>query len=230
MMKAILFDFGGTLDTDGIHWSEKFWEVYKRLNIPVTKKQYEASYVYSENKLQGVVKQKDNLETILNYQVMYQLFYLVDKNILHDQDKINSMEKISGSCYRDVQENVLNTIDILKRLKQNYLLGVVSNYYGNLEIVLRDLALHEYFDVIIDSELVGVKKPDPKIFQIALDKIKVAPSETLVVGDSYDRDIQPSKKIGCVTMWLDVISWTRPSITTDANYTIKSLAQIFANL
>ncbi|MBI3765652.1 MAG: hypothetical protein HY277_04010, partial [Ignavibacteriales bacterium] len=37
-MKAVLFDFGGTIDTDGVHWSEKFWEYYQQFGVGVEKK------------------------------------------------------------------------------------------------------------------------------------------------------------------------------------------------
>ena len=50
-MKAILFDFGGTIDTDGVHWSEKFWEYYERFKLPVEKKDFERAFKFSEDEL-----------------------------------------------------------------------------------------------------------------------------------------------------------------------------------
>ena len=47
-MKATLFDFGGTIDTDGVHWSEKYWELYKRFKIETSKTDFERSFVESE--------------------------------------------------------------------------------------------------------------------------------------------------------------------------------------
>lgn len=228
MTKVILFDFGGTLDTNGIHWSEKFWQVYEKLKVPVSKKQYEEAYVFSENKILGMIKPNHGFMNILEHQVMFQLLHMVDKKLIPDNERLDLTHKISRMCYRDVLENILMATEILEQLKNKYHLGVVSNFYGNLKSILEELSIIKYFDVIIDSELVSVKKPDPKIFQIAIDRINVSASETLVVGDSYDRDIQPAKKIGCTTMWLDGISWTRPSITTDADYTIKSLNEIIS--
>jgi putative hydrolase of the HAD superfamily len=225
-MKAILFDFGGTLDTDGIHWSEKFWNAYKSMNLSISKKQFEESFVYSENSMQGLIKSGDSFRSTIMYQVMFQLLYLRGKCYLYETEDNNLMSKISELCYSDVQKVTEQSKKIVKQLSGKYILGVVSNFYGNLDTVLKELKLREYFDIVIDSELVRAKKPDPKIFQIALDKIKVTSSDALVVGDSYDRDIQPAKRIGCTTMWLDGVSWTRPKDTHEADYIINSINEI----
>ena len=47
----MLFDFGGTIDSDGVHWSEKYWELYVRHKIDVPKQAYEKSFVESERLL-----------------------------------------------------------------------------------------------------------------------------------------------------------------------------------
>jgi putative hydrolase of the HAD superfamily len=229
-MKAILFDFGGTLDTDGIHWSEKFWDAYESMNLSISKKQYEESYIYSENNMQVLVKPEDSFQSTIMYQVMSQLIYLRNKGYLSKTEDKYLLSKISELCYSDVRKVTEQSIKIVKQLSSKYILGIVSNFYGNLATVLKELSLYEYFDVIIDSFKVGIKKPDPQIFQLALEKIKTSPKEAFVIGDSYDRDIRPAKKIGCTTIWLDGKSWTKPSVTTDADYKIKSLSQIFSCL
>jgi len=81
MIKAILFDFGGTLDTDGIHWSEKFWEAYESLNLSISKEQYEESYVFSESHMKGLIKPEDSYKNTIMYQVLYQLRYMRSKKI-----------------------------------------------------------------------------------------------------------------------------------------------------
>lgn len=225
-MKTILFDFGGTLDTDGIHWSEKYWDVYDLFNVPVAKKQYEESYVFSENNMINKVKIGDSFFATIKYQVVMQIEYLLDKKYLGDSLKDDLTNKIYNQCINDVLENIEVVKRILLNLRTDYLLGVVSNFYGNLDFVLRDLKLRNLFDILIDSTLVGVKKPDPRIFQIALDRIGSYPSETIVVGDSYERDIEPAKKLGCKTIWIDGKSWTRPKDTFSADYIVSSVREV----
>jgi len=68
-------------------------------------------------------------------------------------------------------------------------LGVVSNSDGRVEEALQVSGLRDYFDVVVDSTLAGVEKPDPAIFRAALDVLGVQPAEALYVGDLYDVDV-----------------------------------------
>jgi putative hydrolase of the HAD superfamily len=83
-----------------------------------------------------------------------------------------------------------DTPDALARLRAAGLrLGVVSNSDGRVEEALEAADLRRYFDVVVDSTLAGVEKPDPAIFRTALDVLGVPPSEALYVGDLYDVDV-----------------------------------------
>jgi HAD superfamily hydrolase (TIGR01509 family) len=75
-------------------------------------------------------------------------------------------------------------------------LGVVSNSDGRVEQALQAAGLREYFDVVFDSGLIGVEKPDPRIFRAALDALGVAPTEALYVGDLYEVDIVGARAAG----------------------------------
>jgi putative hydrolase of the HAD superfamily len=73
---------------------------------------------------------------------------------------------------------------------------VVSNSDGRVEEALRAADLRRYFDVVIDSALVGVEKPDPAIFRAALDALDVDPGEALYVGDLYEVDVVGARAAG----------------------------------
>jgi putative hydrolase of the HAD superfamily len=82
------------------------------------------------------------------------------------------------------------THESLSRLRAAGLrLGIVSNSDGRVEQALDASGLRHYFDVVIDSSLVGVEKPDPAIFRAALDALDIAPEEALYVGDLYEVDV-----------------------------------------
>jgi FMN phosphatase YigB (HAD superfamily) len=226
MMKAILFDFGGTLDTNGIHWSEKYWEVYCYFNVPVSKKQYEESYVYSEKILPGIIKPNYNYQATILKQIEIQLLFLEENKYLDGKTANVFSEKLTGKCYSDVLDTAGEAGKLLEQLSRQYKLGVVSNFYGNLDTVLQELSLLKYFNTVIDSSHTGIRKPDPQIFRMAVDKLNASATATTVIGDSYDRDIQPAKKLGCSTIWLDGKSWRRPQNTVDADVTIRSLYEL----
>jgi putative hydrolase of the HAD superfamily len=83
-----------------------------------------------------------------------------------------------------------DTHDALTRLRQAGLrLGVVSNSDGRVEEALEAAGLRPYFDVVVDSTLIGVEKPDPAIFRAALAALEVPPEAALYVGDLYEIDV-----------------------------------------
>jgi putative hydrolase of the HAD superfamily len=85
----------------------------------------------------------------------------------------------------------------LARLKAAGLrLGVVSNSDGRVEQALGAAGLRDYFDVVIDSALVGLEKPDPRIFRAALDALGVLPEEAIYVGDLYEVDVLGAQAAG----------------------------------
>ena len=96
-----------------------------------------------------------------------------------------------------------DTHDALARLRAAGLrLGVVSNSDGRVEEALEAAGLRRYFDVVIDSALVGVEKPDPAIFRTALEVLDVRPEEALHVGDLYEVDVLGARAAGLAAVLL----------------------------
>lgn len=96
------------------------------------------------------------------------------------------------------------TADLLADLRgSGYLLGVVSNSNGTIEGFLKDVGLHKYFAFVIDSSVVGVEKPDPRIFRMALDRGGVAAGDATYVGDLYHIDVRGAQGAGLNAVLLD---------------------------
>jgi HAD superfamily hydrolase (TIGR01509 family) len=227
-LRAIIFDFGGTLDTDGVHWSEKFWEVYQKLGIPVLKPDFERAFVAGEQCLsKEAIAPSDSLMTILRKQAHHQITYLADNGQLGNHVDVPRLEAaISGECYADVTRCISEAAPLLKRLAERYRLALVSNFTGNLEAVCEELGIRRFFAIIVDSAIVGAFKPDPLIFQLALERLLVPPVNCLVIGDSYDRDIVPAKALGCLTTLLLKKSWKEPETTEAADFRISTLSEL----
>lgn len=103
-----------------------------------------------------------------------------------------------------VLPGVRQALERLKRLELQ--LVVVSNSDGSIEELLMQKDLRTFFDVVIDSHVVGVEKPDPKIFQIALDQANADRSCTLYVGDLYEVDVLGAQAAGLHALLLDPYS------------------------
>jgi putative hydrolase of the HAD superfamily len=218
-MSAVLFDFGGTIDTDGVHWSEKYWELYERFRSGVAKPAFEHAFVESERLLNAdpTVARLTFRET-LEKQLSLQFAILGVANDLRD--------RMARDCYADVTATIGRARQVLERLRTRHRLGVVSNFYGNLGVVCSEFGLDTLFDVQIDSAVAGVRKPDPAIFALALERLRARPRDAWVVGDSYERDIVPGKHLGCRTIWLRGRSWAEPPETGAADYTIGAFSEL----
>lgn len=84
---------------------------------------------------------------------------------------------------------------------------LVSNFYGNIGVVLREFGLDHLFSDVIESAVVGVRKPDPKIYQLGVEALGLDAADVTVVGDSYRKDIVPAKSLGCHTVWMKGEGW-----------------------
>lgn len=209
-VKGIIFDYGGTIDSNGKHWAEILWESYQEQKVPVTKDQFREAYVYGERYLATnvVILPEDNFHILLKKKVDLQINYLIEKGFLTKNDiSINFSVAISDQCYNFVRNLISKEKSLLTALKNRYPMVLVSNFYGNVQAVISDFGLLEYFDDIIESAVVGVRKPDPAIFGLGVDKLGLPGSSIVVIGDSYTKDIVPASKNGCQTIWLKGLGW-----------------------
>jgi putative hydrolase of the HAD superfamily len=82
-------------------------------------------------------------------------------------------------------------------------IGVVSDWGSNLRGILAELELDAYLDFVLPSGAVGVAKPNPAFFRLALDEAGVQPEEALMVGDSYRADVRGAWAAGMDAAWLN---------------------------
>jgi putative hydrolase of the HAD superfamily len=82
-------------------------------------------------------------------------------------------------------------------------LGVVSNSDGKVDAALAAAGLRPYFEVVVDSTLAGVEKPDPRIFGVALDAMGLAADDAVYVGDVYEVDVVGARRAGLQPVLLD---------------------------
>ena len=212
MVKGIIFDYGGTLDTRGNHWGKVLCHAYERQQVPVTEEQFREAYVYAERTLG---RNPINLPTytfkkLLDVKLRLEMEYLFTKGYLtYDKNTYTKVElALLDDLYGQVRETVAYSREILMQLHERFPMVLVSNFYGNIEVVLQEFHLEGLFQKIIESAVVGIRKPDPQIFQLGVDALGLAPEEVMVVGDSMSKDILPAKTIGCKTAWYKGEGWT----------------------
>jgi HAD superfamily hydrolase (TIGR01549 family) len=133
---------------------------------------------------------------------------MMERHVRHQFEKLGLKDpkreaEAAAAFYRPSEKVLHRNRILLERFHQAGLkMGVVSNFYGNVETLCVEAGLKPYLSVILDSILVGLKKPDPKFFQLALDRMKSEASQVAFVGDSFERDIIPAKSLGMTTFWM----------------------------
>ena len=254
-IKGIIFDYGGTLDTRGDHWSEVLWQGYEHFGIGVAadeevepgvsihKQAFRDAYVYGERALavNPIVTPDFHFEDILREKLILELNFLAGKELLETgkddaekQAKLgNDSDASSESLLLSLSDSEIHqiavdmahyinakTLDLLQENKQvlehlkqeGYPMVLVSNFYGNINQVLKDAGIDGYFKEVIESAVVGVRKPNPAIFALGVCALDLPASQVLVVGDTYSKDIMPAHKLGCCTLWIKGLQWEEKQV------------------
>jgi len=95
-------------------------------------------------------------------------------------------------------------IEILDYLKQNYQLHIITNGFSEAqERKLINSNIFDYFQTVTNSEQVGVKKPNPRIFNFAMQIASAEPKESLMVGDNIEADVEGAENVGMSSVWFD---------------------------
>jgi putative hydrolase of the HAD superfamily len=129
-------------------------------------------------------------------------------------------ETFSDSSSYRLFDDALPAMHSLRRA--GYRLGLISNFEEWLEEMLVELEVGELFDVRVISGIEGVEKPDPKIFEVALERAGVSATAAVHVGDSPVLDVEPAKSVGIHPILLD--RWGRYPDATVAR--VESLAEL----
>ena len=257
-IKGIIFDYGGTLDTRGDHWSEVLWQGYEHfgigvaddeeveLGVSIHKQAFRDAYVYGERALavNPIVTPDFHFEDILREKLILELNFLAGKELLETgkddsekQAKLGNFGKDSDasseSLFLSLSDSEIHQIavdmaryinsktlellqenrQVLEHLKQaGYPMVLVSNFYGNINQVLKDAEIDGYFKEVIESAVVGVRKPNPAIFALGVCALDLPASQVLVVGDTYGKDIIPAHKLGCHTLWIKGLQWEEKKV------------------
>ncbi|GHV50279.1 hypothetical protein FACS1894181_10630 [Bacteroidia bacterium] len=225
-IKGIIFDYGATIDTNGVHWAEVIWQAYGNLQIPVAKEDFRNAYVHGERTLatNRLVNPKHNFWHVLRMKAQAQVDWLEANG--HLAPSVACPAKIADWCYAYAQIATNTARPLLKKLSEKYPLILVTNFYGNINAVLEDFYLRDFFSIVVESAIAGVRKPNPEIFRTGVEKAGLTPGEVVVIGDSYDKDIAPAATIGCPTIWLKNTGWTAPQGDETADLTISRFEEL----
>ena len=192
---TVLFDFGGTLDADGVPWKERFHRLWCEEVGEVDSVTFAPLFYAADDALVGTVP-----HTLSFHETVERIALGISAAVQH-RDETAAM-RVAKRFVEDAVQHLRGTALILHDLGRRYRLGIVSNFYGNLASICAETGLTSCVAAIVDSACVGCVKPDPRIFLSALDELKSSPARTVFVGDSLPRDMAGARDLGMAHIWL----------------------------
>ncbi|KPJ50518.1 hypothetical protein AMJ40_02630 [candidate division TA06 bacterium DG_26] len=217
MLKAVYFDFGGTL-MDAESDRRAHLEIIQRVktryslkpSLELLVRQLEAAlFAYSPERARKWIKS----EKIINGFFSQLVGDRLDTRWLWDV----YLEAHRTHC--ELFHDAKPTIRAIKGLGLHT--GIISDIDDDyFQFQTRLFSMDGMFDSITTSDEVGVGKPNPQIFKIALRKAGCAASESIYIGDSFEKDVVGAKKVGMQTIWY------RGRDSEEADWIVETLSEI----
>jgi FMN phosphatase YigB (HAD superfamily) len=239
MIAALLFDFGGTLDGP-LHWLDRFLEQYRAAEIEITRDELDHAFDHATGAGYRAAKvvRRFGLQDLVRFHAGNQIEFLVRQGperlrgqlaSLDSRGRHRLLEQITAGFVQVTREGIEAATAVLKALKPRYRIGVVSNFYGNLDRIMDESGMNKVVDSITDSTRVQAFKPDPAIFEIALRGVRAKAPEAAMIGDSLDKDCAPAHRLGLKTVWYRSEGSVHPAYPQDpsvADFTIAALSEV----
>jgi len=212
-LKAVFFDFGGTLmdnESDKIAHFHMMKTIKKNYQLPVTEKQLVSLYesqlfnhdmtIKGRSENDGFQFKKLHLYSENAFKSLLENFNIEISS--SDIDWFNEIYLHNHLKYVQLVEGALDAIFLVK--EKGYHCGVISDIDNDYQLrQFQALNLDNAFHSITTSEEVRTYKPNPDIFKIALDKANCRGTESLMIGDSYSKDIVGGKNMDMATIWIN---------------------------
>jgi putative hydrolase of the HAD superfamily len=198
-IETVLFDFGGTLDSDGVAWKERFHALYLAEGMDLSAEAFAPAFYAADDALVGALAPWAGLKETVDALAANLEVELARRSAGADHARGRRVvSRFLSEMYAAFDRNR----PVLKALGERCRLGVVSNFYGNLEAACESSGLASLFGVMADSQRVGAEKPEPAIFHTALSALNATPATAVMVGDSLRRDGEGARRSGMRFIWI----------------------------
>lgn len=198
-IKAILFDSGHTLNRPKTwHWfvTPKFYEFVDKNLLKTDSKIFKDAIAKGNAYLNSNHHVKTEEEEFEQFKEFYSIVLNQCKYISVDDNIIDGLAR--DCVYNDDKFVFFDDVEqSLTHLKDKYMLGVVSDTWPSLERVFKNKGIRHYFSTFVMSSVHGMSKSNTKLFELALEELKVSANEAVFVDDSY-RNLIVASKLGII--------------------------------
>ena len=220
-IKDVFFDLDHTLWDFDKNSELTFDGIFNRIHPEIITKQFIEKYV-PINQVCWKLYQYDKItHEELRYKRLKNSFDAINYAISDEE-----IDEISIDYIRFLPENnhlFDGAIELLEYLKPNYNLHIITNGFADVQFKkINNSKIANFFHTVTNSEMAGVKKPNPTIFDFALDLAKAKKENSIMIGDSLDADVQ-----GALDAGLDAIYFNEKNIEVENN--IKHISHVEFN-
>ncbi len=195
----IFFDLDHTLWDFEKNSANTFEIIFKEHSLSTPLTQFLEVYVPLNFKYWKLYREEKITKSQLRYSRLKDSFEALDYQA--DDDLIHSLAKRYIDLLPEQNNLFQNTTTVLHYLSTRYTLHIITNGFEEIqEKKLKNAAIRSYFKHVVNSEMVGVKKPNPRIFEFALDRAGVHANKSVMIGDSLEADILGAKNVGMQTI------------------------------
>ncbi len=201
-IKHIFFDLDHTLWDFEANSAKAFAYIFTQNNIELNLTEFLAVYKPINFKYWKLYREEKVSKSNLRYKRLKESFDLLDYEV--SDNLINHLSNVYIDNLPNYNQLFEGTVSILDYLLVKYELHIITNGFDEIQsLKLERSGIIKYFNKVITSESVGVKKPNPKIFNFALDVANTSADESIMIGDSIEADIEGADKIGMDTIHFD---------------------------
>ncbi|PTM02782.1 MAG: noncanonical pyrimidine nucleotidase, YjjG family [Bacteroidetes bacterium] len=201
-IKHVFFDLDHTLWDFDKNSGLTFEKIFKLNNIDVELKDFLPVYEPINLSYWKLYREEKVTKSALRYGRLKEAFDQIEVTV--EDDIINHLSEAYIEHLITFNHLFDGTFEILDYLKDKYDLHIITNGFEEAqEKKMMTSNIRQYFKTVTNSEMVGVKKPNPKIFNFALDIAKTSANESIMIGDSIEADIEGADKIGMDTIHFD---------------------------
>jgi len=203
-IKAILFDSGRTLNVPRTgHWfiTPNFFNIINDTSFQYTEDQLSEAMNKACDHINKMLLVKTEEDEFAMFKEFYEIVLKEIKYASINEEIINSLA--SDNVYNDHKFYFFDDVEPgLQRLKDKYILGVVSDTWPSLERVFINKSLRKYFSTFVMSSIYGSYKAEKVLFKIAIEEIGVKPEEVIFIDDS-ESNLVAAEDFGMIPILID---------------------------
>ena len=199
LVTDVFFDLDHTLWDFERNSALTFEKIFLEHGLNISMPDFLEVYIPLNHSFWKLYREEKISKEDLRYQRLKQSFDEIKKSV--DDETIDSLSEAYIANLSNFGNVFPNAIEILQYLKPKYQIHIITNGFHEVQgKKLKNSGIHMFFEHIVDSEMAGVKKPNPKIFNLALEKAQVHAEKSIMIGDNLEADILGAKAVGMNTI------------------------------